>query len=121
MTEYRDHAAHSRLVRSFPLQRHMEPREALHWTEGATHVLRSPHSGYLVQVSFATYPAHPEHVRVRSTNWRTEHEPSGLCLKDDARAFYKALLAAGFEKVDESGPLEYRGTGPDRLPRAESI
>ena len=92
-----DHSAHSALVRSWRLKPVMNSFDALYWTEEPKyHVLRSPYDGYTVSVSFSTYADHPDLVRVRSTNWRCEHEPSGIVSREDARRFYRALLDAGF-------------------------
>lgn len=71
------------------------------WDEGETFKLKSPFEGYLVQVSFTKFPEHPEYMRVRTTNWRAEHEPNGIFSVADARAFWKQLVEAGFVKVEE--------------------
>lgn len=71
------------------------------WKTGDCYVLRSPHEGYLVEVSFTVYPDHPEYVHVRSTNWRAEHEPHGIFEIGAARKFYKDLIGAGFVQIQQ--------------------
>jgi hypothetical protein len=89
------HGEHSRMVRAWnPTHKALPfgdmPRE------GATHALRSPASGYVVQVRFTELPERPDEMIVRSTNWRAEHEPNGVFTKSVCRAFYQQLKAAGF-------------------------
>lgn len=104
-TEFQNHSKHSNLVRFWKQGVKAAPINPFgcDWEEAKeSHRLRSPYSGYLVQVSFSTYPEHPEYVRIRSTNWRCEHEPSGIFHKQDARRFYRELKSAGFV-VPEAG------------------
>lgn len=94
-----DHYSHSTLVRNW---RAKQPIDVfgLRWAETKTCYMRSPHEGYLVQVSFSTYAEHPEYVRIRSTNWRAEHEPSGVYHIADGRKFWSLLKTAGFVIVE---------------------
>jgi hypothetical protein len=102
MTDYHAHYNHSRLVARWGAKEAIcwIDDEVRSWTMKETRTLRSPHSGYLVEVRFAGFTEKPEFVRVRSTNWRAEDEPNGIFHRADACAFYRELLAAGFRKVE---------------------
>lgn len=91
-----DHHSHSLLVRNWRVKRTKPGFPDLDWKGKSFHSLKSPFDGYAIRVSFETYEDHPGVVRIRSTNWRAEHEPSGLFLIDDARRFYLELKHAGF-------------------------
>jgi hypothetical protein len=95
-----DHYSHSSLVRhGLNGVKQTANAFALGWKESDTyHALRSPFEGYAVRVSFSTFDDQPDHIRIRSTNWRCEHEPNGVYSKEDARKFYRKLLDAGFVK-----------------------
>lgn len=60
------------------------------------HTLKSPHAGYAVVIHFKEIIGKPDVIRVFSTNWRCEHEPSGYYVKEDCRKFYRHLLNLGF-------------------------
>ena len=94
----KDHYSHSSMVRHWRAKEQVNAF-GIDWVEGELHSLKSPHDGYLVQVSFSTFPDHPEYIRVRSTNWRCEYEPNGIYDVEDARKFYRQLQKAGFVKV----------------------
>jgi hypothetical protein len=94
--DWLSHSQHSSLVRNWRAKETHNWVDTDGWVEGEYHALRSPADGYLVRVSFAKYENHPEHTRVRSTNWRCEHEPNGIFSTTDARKFYRTLLEAGF-------------------------
>lgn len=67
--------------------------------KGETHTLRAPECGaWTIQVSFTELKGE-DNIRIRSTNWRCEHEPSGVFSKADARKFYQSLLDLGMERV----------------------
>jgi len=99
-TQYQMHSRHSRLVREWRAKEVLSyaSDEIMDLKERAGYVLRSPAEGHVVQVSFCCYEGRDDIVRVRSTNWAAEYEPNGVYSKTDARAFYKALLKAGFVK-----------------------
>src|ERR1700756_3612751 len=98
------HAAHSALVRNWRAPS-FSPHE-VDWEEGKTFTLRSPREGFLIQVSFSTYPDHPDYIRVRSTNWRAEYEPNAVYKAEATRAFYTQLRRAGFKTPVEMDALE---------------
>lgn len=52
---------------------------------------------YLVAVTFYRVEERPDLMRVRSTNWRTQDEPTGIFRIEDCREFYRRLRRAGFE------------------------
>lgn len=99
----RDHYNASRLVRYWDAK----PIVAglVHPTEfgpeGESFRLQFPGGGYVVRVVFSKLDNHPDKMRVRSTNWRCEHEPNGIYRIEDARLFYARLIQAGFE-LEES-------------------
>lgn len=72
-------------------------------SEGPTHVLTymirlaDGTPSREVRISFTELVGFPELVRVRSTNWRCEHEPSGFMPKAKARRLYRECLDAGME------------------------
>ena len=61
--------------------------------------LRFPGQGYEIAVYFRHVKDHPELMRIRSTNWRCEHEPNGIFRIEDCRRFYKTLVKEGFVAV----------------------
>lgn len=95
---YVDHSRHSGIVRSFRVKqaRNWFDEDIMKWKEAKSCVVRSPHDGFVIQVVFSRYTDHPEYVRIRSTNWRAEHEPGGVYHAKDAEAFYRQLMRAGF-------------------------
>jgi hypothetical protein len=63
-----------------------------------THRLEYPAGfGFGIAISFTTLKSRTDVVRVRSTNWRCEHEPSGLMKIEAARKLYRELVATGME------------------------
>lgn len=96
---YKDHSAHSRLVRFWKPQGAV-PLHHYEWNHGqeVCRTLKSPHEGYTVAVYFSQVPSVPGMILVRSTNWRTEHEPRVWVPVAEARAFYQVLAKAGFVK-----------------------
>lgn len=54
-------------------------------------------NGHTVIVSFHPVQGHPEWMRVMSSNWRYEDEPNDIYSIGECRAFYRDLVAAGFE------------------------
>ena len=119
VASWQAHSTHSALVRGWGAKqpRNAFGEEEMGWQEGATHILRSPHEGHLIQVAFSNYPQHPEFTRVRSTNWRAEYEPSGIYSTADARQFYAQLRAAGFEPV-AAAPIEAQAAAEPNVARA---
>ena len=98
-----DHGGHSRLVRFWK----PAGAESLHlhdWDLNTEqmHTLVSPFAGFRVAVSFSVVPSVPDKVLVRSTNWRAEHEPRVWVPVEEARAFWRQLIRAGF--VEEVRP-----------------
>ena len=59
------------------------------------HSLRGMSGPNEVRISFGLVPGRPEVVRVRSTNWRCEHEPHGFMLRESARRLYQECLDCG--------------------------
>jgi len=94
-SNYDTHHMHSHVVRGWNAKQQMNAF-GVEWREGKAHTLKSPHEGYVISVTFRKYPKHPEYTRVRSVNWRCEHEPNGVYLTTDARMFYRKLKDAGF-------------------------
>ena len=70
--------------------------ESMHKLSGTTHKLEFENIGHNISVSFTKVKGHPELIIVRSTNWRYEDEPTGVCAVEDCRAFYVTLVRAGF-------------------------
>lgn len=91
-----DHYTHSTMIRFMKLK--TEPVKGKPWDLGkeTIHSLKSPFDGYLVAIYFYEDPEHPDHIFIRSTNWRAENEPSGWVSKQNARDIYRRLLKAGF-------------------------
>jgi len=89
------HYQHSAAVRNWQAKEAINWMTVMDWEEADSFTLVSPDKGYRVSVTFSTYREHPEYIRIRSTNWRCEDEPSGIFHKKDAREFYQKLKAAG--------------------------
>lgn len=91
------HLRHSNLVGGWKAR-----GESLHVIEGLaaqrghSHRLKSPHEGYAIAVSFTELKDHPGKMLVQATNWRAEDEPNAIYSREDCRAFWKDLTAAGF-------------------------
>lgn len=91
-------STHSALARGLALKRVVMSHEeamAFHNGETGSHEMRSPHPGHLVAVYFGESAARPDLIRIRSTNWRCEHEPGGYVTREEARCIWTLLKRAG--------------------------
>lgn len=68
-------------------------------SEGATHVLEFDNGSRIIKVWFTEVIGFPDLMRIRSQNWRVEHEPSGFISRVKARQLYRQCLDAGMRKV----------------------
>ena len=104
-----NHWKHSVAVKSWQAKEAINWMTVMDWKEDEHEyfTLKSPEKGYRVSVTFSKYKDHPEYIRIRSTNWRCEDEPSGIFRIEDAREFYIKLKKAGLilEEQDHMEPI----------------